>query len=151
MQKVLIAGVGMTPFTKSPGRGVRDLAITAAREALTDASVPAADVEMVFMGNAVAGVVSQQEMIRGQVAFRGSELAGKPVINVENACASGGSALNLGWQAIAHAVCNPEDGWWRPPVAIGLATWIHPSVGLQLAMVLAGVEAQIDAIGHDRT
>jgi acetyl-CoA acyltransferase len=106
MQKVLIAGVGMTPFTKSPGRGVRDLALTAAREALTDASVAAQDVEMVFMGNAVAGVVSQQEMIRGQVAFRGSELAGKPVINIENACASGGSALNLGWQAIAGGIAD---------------------------------------------
>jgi hypothetical protein len=46
-------------------------------------------------------------------------------------------AFALGWQAIAHAVSNPEGGWWRPPVAIGLATWIHPSVGLQLAMVLA--------------
>ena len=46
-------------------------------------------------------------------------------------------AFALGWQALAHAVSNPEDGWWRPPVAIGLATWIHPSVGLQLAMVLA--------------
>jgi hypothetical protein len=46
-------------------------------------------------------------------------------------------AFALGWQALAHVVSNPEDRWWLPPVAIGLATWIHPSVGLQLAMVLA--------------
>jgi hypothetical protein len=45
-------------------------------------------------------------------------------------------AFALGWQALALAVSNPEDRWWLPPVAIGLATWIHPSVGLQLAMVL---------------
>jgi acetyl-CoA acyltransferase len=106
MEKVLIAGVGMTPFRKSPGRGVRDLAVTAANEALEQAGVAASDVEQVFMGNAVAGVISQQEMIRGQVAFRESELAGKPVINIENACASGGSALHLGWQAIAAGVCD---------------------------------------------
>lgn len=106
MERVLIAGVGMTPFAKSPGRGVRDLAVTAAREALADSGVPAADVEQVLLGNAAAGVVSQQEMIRGQVAFRGSELAGKPVINVENACASGGTALHLGWQAVAGGLSD---------------------------------------------
>jgi acetyl-CoA acetyltransferase len=101
MHKVLIAGVGMTPFGKSPGRGVRDLATTAAREAMEQAGVPAADVEKIYLGNAVAGIVSQQEMIRGQVAFRNTDLAGKPVINVDNACASGGTALHLGWETIA--------------------------------------------------
>jgi len=106
MQKVLIAGVGMTPFTKTPGRGVRRLATAAAAEALEVSGVPVADIEMVYLGNAVAGVVSQQEMIRGQVAFRESPLAGKPVINVENACASGGSALNLGWQSIAGGLAD---------------------------------------------
>ena len=72
MQKVLIAGVGMTPFTKTPGRGVRRLATAAAAEALEVSGVPVADIEMIYLGNAVAGVVSQQEMIRGQVAFRES-------------------------------------------------------------------------------
>ncbi len=45
-------------------------------------------------------------------------------------------ALALGWQALATAVIGPEQAWWRSSVAIGMATWIHPSVGLQLAMVL---------------
>jgi acetyl-CoA acetyltransferase len=101
MQKVLIAGVGMTVFGKSPGRGVRDLATSAAHEALEQSGVPAADVEKLFLGNAAAGIVSQQEMIRGQVAFRNTELAGVPVVNVDNACASGGTALHLGWETIA--------------------------------------------------
>jgi acetyl-CoA acetyltransferase len=54
----------------------------------------------VFFGNAVAGVVSQQEMIRGQVALRNHSLGRKSLINVENACASGGSALSLAFEAI---------------------------------------------------
>ncbi len=45
-------------------------------------------------------------------------------------------ALALGWQALAMAISSPEHGWWRSSAAIGLATWIHPSAGLQLAMVL---------------
>jgi acetyl-CoA acetyltransferase len=101
MEKVLIAGAGMTVFAKTPGRGVRDLATHAAAEALQQAGVPAGDVERIYLGNAVAGVISHQEMIRGQVAFRHSDLAGLPVINVDNACASGGTALHLGWEAIA--------------------------------------------------
>ena len=45
-------------------------------------------------------------------------------------------ALAMGWQTLAEAVSNPGSGWWRPAVLLGLATWVHPSVGLQLAMVL---------------
>ena len=45
-------------------------------------------------------------------------------------------ALALGWLAIADAVTRPETGWWRSAISIAAATIIHPSVGLQLAMVL---------------
>jgi hypothetical protein len=45
-------------------------------------------------------------------------------------------ALALGWQALATAVIRPETAWWRSALAIGLAAWIHPSAGLQLAMVI---------------
>jgi acetyl-CoA acetyltransferase len=99
MNKVMVGGIGMTRFGKSPGRGVRDLALSAIGEALD--VVPAADVERVFFGNAVAGVISFQEMIRAEVALRNSDLAGKPMFNVENACASGSSALQMGWEVIA--------------------------------------------------
>jgi hypothetical protein len=44
-------------------------------------------------------------------------------------------ALALGWLAIADAVTRPESGWWRSSIAVAVATVIHPSVGLQLAMV----------------
>ncbi|HVV08253.1 thiolase family protein [Amycolatopsis sp.] len=101
MRNVVIAGVGMTPFGRSPGVGIRAMATAASAEALKDAGVPADRVGKIFFGNAVAPTVTQQDMIKGQVAFRGSELAGLPVINIENACASGSSAVHLGVQAIA--------------------------------------------------
>ena len=101
MSTVLIAGVGMTPFGRFPGRGIRAMAVTAIDEALADAGIPVADVAKVFFGNAVAGIIAQQEMIRGQVALRFHPLGRKPLVNVENACASGGSALSLGFDAIA--------------------------------------------------
>ncbi|HZW34091.1 MAG TPA: DUF6798 domain-containing protein [Isosphaeraceae bacterium] len=45
-------------------------------------------------------------------------------------------ASALGWQALAEVVWNPGKELWRPAVILGLATWVHPSMGLQLAMVL---------------
>ena len=90
----------MTPFGRFPGRGLRSMAVAAIDQALGDAGIVAADVQRVFFGNAVAGIVSQQEMIRGQVALRHHGLASKTLINVENACASGGSALNLAYELI---------------------------------------------------
>jgi acetyl-CoA acyltransferase len=101
MSHVVIAGVGMTHFGKHPGIGVRNLAVAAVDEALADAGMAAASVAKLFFGNAVAGIITQQEMIRGQVAFRHHELGRVPIINVENACASGGSALHLAYEAVA--------------------------------------------------
>jgi acetyl-CoA acyltransferase len=91
----------MTPFGRFPNAGVRALSIAAIDEALADANIPTEDVSKVFFGNAAAGVISQQEMIRGQIALRHHPLGRKSLINVENACASGGSALNLAFEAIA--------------------------------------------------
>jgi acetyl-CoA acyltransferase len=101
VSRVLIAGIGMTPFGRFPGRGIRSLAVAAIDEALNDAGIPAKDISRIFFGNAVAGIVTQQEMIRGQVALRHHPLGGTALVNVENACASGGSALNLAYEAIA--------------------------------------------------
>jgi acetyl-CoA acyltransferase len=91
----------MTPFGRFPGRGIRSMAVTAIDEALADAGIPADHVTKVFFGNAVAGIVSQQEMIRGQIALRYHALGRTSLINIENACASGGSALNLAFEAIS--------------------------------------------------
>lgn len=101
MNRVMIAGVGMTQFGKHPGIGVRSLAVEAIDAAIGDAGADAADITRVYFGNAVAGIVTQQEMIRGQVALRRHALNGAALINVENACASGGSALSIGYEAIA--------------------------------------------------
>ena len=47
-------------------------------------------------------------------------------------------ALAAGWWAIASVLGQPERGWWRAGVALGGAAIIHPSLGLQLAIVVAG-------------
>jgi acetyl-CoA acyltransferase len=97
---VLIVGAGMTRFEKSPS-SLRELAGAATREALADAGIEVGEVEAAYVGNAAAGLVTGQEMIRGQVVLRPLGIEGIPIFNVENACASAASALHLGWQAVA--------------------------------------------------
>lgn len=101
MRGIAIAGVGMTEFGKQIGRGVRSLALDAIDRAIEDSGLPMDRIERVYFGNAIAGIVSQQEMIRGQVALRHHVLGTLPLINVENACASGGSAFSLAVEAVA--------------------------------------------------
>jgi hypothetical protein len=45
-------------------------------------------------------------------------------------------SLALGWLALAEVVVRPTGGHWRAAAAVGLATLVHPSAGLQIAALL---------------
>ncbi len=45
-------------------------------------------------------------------------------------------AFALGWLALAEVIERPARGWWVAPGLIGLAALVHPSLGLQLALIL---------------
>lgn len=100
MSSVYVAGVGMTKFGKFPSATIRTLAEEATADALADAGVTADQIDTVFFANAAAGILTGQEMIRGQVALRYTGLLGVPMVNVENACASASSAFHLAVAAV---------------------------------------------------
>jgi acetyl-CoA acetyltransferase len=106
MTEVDIIGAAMTRFGKFPDRNIRSLAEEAVGGALADAGLTAADVGMVFFSNAVAGILTGQEMIRGQVALRHTGLLGKPIVNVENACASASTAFHLAVAAVGAGMVD---------------------------------------------
>lgn len=106
MNKVLVAGVGMVPFGREVRRTERMMVEAVTELALKDAGITAAEVQRVFLANAAAGLVSGQEMIRGQVALQSTGLAGVPLVNVENACASSSSAANLAFEAVLAGRCD---------------------------------------------
>lgn len=97
---VAILGTGMTPFGRIAGRTLRTLSEQAAAAAIDDAGLGPGDVDMVFFGNAVEGVLHGQEMVRAEVALRYSGLSGSAMINVENACASSSTGFHLACMAI---------------------------------------------------
>ncbi len=101
MQKVRVVGAGMTGFSKYLDRGLRDLAEEAVRNAVEDAGLNSKEINAAYVGNSVAGLITGQEAIRGQVVLRRTGLMGIPIINVENACASASTAFHLGWMAVA--------------------------------------------------
>src|SRR6478672_5957848 len=98
---VRVAGVGMVPFSKpSAGERYEDMAGTAIRAALTDSGIALEDVQQSF-ASYVYG-----DSTAGQAALYGVGMTGIPVVNVNNNCASGSSALWLARQAIAGGAAD---------------------------------------------
>lgn len=95
MEKTYIIGVGMSHFGRFLDRSLADLAGDAIGEALEDCGLSREDIDAAFFANATQGVVEGQHLVRGQIALRQLGFPSLPVTNVENACASGSSALSL--------------------------------------------------------
>jgi acetyl-CoA acetyltransferase len=135
MRDVDIVGAGITPFGKRPDATMESLAAAAIGAALADAGLVAAEVDLLVHGNAMAGVLGGQEMIRGQLAAGASGLGGIPVINVENACATSSSALHVALTAIRSGmydtavVCGTEKMTGRPTAEILSAMTSGADVG----------------------
>lgn len=103
---VYVIGVGMHPFGRHPQLALRELAGEAGRRALRDAGLSPARVQAAYFANALAGLLTGQESIRGQIALREAGVAGIPVVNVENACASGATAFHQAVLAIRAEACD---------------------------------------------
>lgn len=109
---IVVAGVGMHPFGRFPDRSLKDLARTAGIRALVDAGLGPKDVQVAYASNAMAGLLQGQEMIRGQAVLRDIGIEGVPIVNVENACAGGSTAL-------AQAVLAIQAGAADVALAVG--------------------------------
>ena len=142
MRDVYIAGAGMTAFGKFMDSSVRKLAEEAVAGALLDAQATPGDVEMAFFSNATAGILTGQEMIRGQVALRYTGVLGVPIVNVENACASASSAFYLAHMAVA-------SGQVDIAMAIGSEKLTHPDKMRSFAAIGTAVDLDNLAAARD--
>jgi acetyl-CoA acetyltransferase len=94
MSTTYIRGVGMTPFGRHAGVLAPELAQRAIFAALSDAQMSLDDIQAIYCANVFGG------MILGQVIVRDLGGKGIPVYNVENACASGATAVHLARHAL---------------------------------------------------
>jgi acetyl-CoA acetyltransferase len=106
MREVAIIGVGAHPTGRFVEKPLKELAYPAIWNALDDAGLSAADVNVAYFGNSLAGLLTGQEGIRGQVVLQHAGITGIPIINVENACASAMTALRGAWLEVASGAAD---------------------------------------------
>jgi sterol carrier protein 2 len=100
-ERVTVAGVGMVPFaTPSKSESYDVLAAGAVRAALADAGIGLAAVQQAYAGYVYGDSTS------GQNALYQVGMTGIPVINVNNNCSTGSSALFLARQAVASGAAD---------------------------------------------
>jgi len=98
---VFVAGVGMIPFTK-PGANepYPQMAAKATRQALADAGIAYALVQQAYVGYVYG------DSTAGQRALYEVGMTGIPVVNVNNNCSTGSTALFLARQAVASGAAD---------------------------------------------
>jgi acetyl-CoA acyltransferase len=126
MRETLIVGIGMTPFGRFPIQSLANLAQHAVADALNDADAPRTEVQSIVFANATQGALEGQHGIRGQCALDGAGFGNAPVVNVENACASASTALNL-----AHVLVG--SGAYDCVLAIGAEKMVMPDPAKSMA------------------
>ena len=100
LRDVYVVGVGMTPFGRHEDKTVIDLGSWAIRDALQDAGLPFEAVEAAWCGHVGQGSTAGQKVV-GAVGQTGI-----PVMNVENACASGTTAFRGAYMQVASGISD---------------------------------------------
>lgn len=100
-QTVVVAGVGMVPFRK-PGdsKSYHEMGAEAAKLALADAGVHYKSVQQAYVGYVYGDSTS------GQRALYDVGMSGIPIVNVNNNCSSGSTALFLARQAVTSGMAD---------------------------------------------
>src|SRR5271157_4946765 len=115
--RAAVVGVGMIPFTTPRNTAPYDvMAEAAARKALSDAGIDYALVQQGYVGYVHGDSTS------GQAALYGLGQTGIPIVNVNNNCSTGSSALFLARQAI-------ETGAADCVIALGFEQMIRGALG----------------------
>ncbi len=98
---VYVAGVGMIPFTK-PGanRPYPEMAAEATRAALADAGLDYGEIQQAYVGYVYG------DSTAGQRALYDVGMSGIPIVNVNNNCSTGSTALFLARQAVASGAAE---------------------------------------------
>jgi acetyl-CoA acetyltransferase len=101
MRETLVAGVGMIPFAKPNAHApYPDMAAKAVQAALADAGLDYADMQQAYVGYVYG------DSTAGQRALYEVGMTGIPVVNVNNNCSTGSTALFLARQAVASGAAD---------------------------------------------
>lgn len=100
MREVIVLGIGQSRFGKFPDRTVTQLGGEAALAAIRDAGISPRQIRVAYTSRLYA------EMITGQTILKDIGITGIEMVNVENACAGGATAVRSLWKDIAAGFCD---------------------------------------------
>lgn len=100
MRDVYVLGIGQTKFSVFPQYTGVDLGAMASVNAVKDAGISAKEIQAAYAGYTVSPSTA------GQMAFIRLGIGDIPIINVNNACASGNTAIHLLYRDIAAGYCE---------------------------------------------
>ena len=130
--KIAVLGVGTTKFGELWEISPRTLVKEAVFEALSDASLKLPDIEALYVGNMLSGILGQQENLGALFA---EELGVNiPAFKIEGACASGGLAVH-------NAINSILAGVYRTVLVVGVEKMTDHNPG-EVVSALMGA-------GHD--
>ena len=143
MNPVFIIGAGIHPFGRSEARSGREQGVYAVRQALADAGLEWSDLECAYGGSAASG--------SADVMVNELGLTGLPFINVNNGCATGGSALASAQWAVASGAFDlalavgfdkhDRGAFNASPRAYGLPDW-YGQTGMMLTTQFFALKIQ---------
>jgi len=114
--------------------------------ALKDTELQKKDIQAAWFSNSGWGGSEFQHCIRGQVALSANGLDKIPIINVENACASGSTAFHSAWTAIKAgiydcvlAIGSEKMYFQKPPVGSPIKV---RGVGGAMSRFLGGTDVE---------
>ncbi len=121
----------MTAFGKRLNDSVKSLTAEAVRGALADAGLAARAIEAAWFSNTRQPMLEGQNTVRGEIALRSLGITGIPIANVENACASGSTALLQAMNAI-------RAGMAEIALVVGAEKMVFPDQPERVAAAFAG-------------
>lgn len=98
MREVCVVGTGIIRFGKFPEKTLAEIGWPAVKEALVESGLPPKEVDAVYCGTALGG------MMAGQRVMKSLGITGMPIVNIENACSSSSTALAQAWLAVASGL-----------------------------------------------
>ena len=128
---VYIVGASMTPFGKRLDDTVKSLTAQSVNDALKDAGLENNDIQSAWFSNTRQPMLEGQNTIRGQIALRAAEIEGIPIINVENACASGSTAVH-------QAMTSIRAGMVDVALVVGTEKMVYKDRPEKVAAAFAG-------------
>lgn len=128
---VYIVGAAMTAFGKRLNDSVKSLTAEAVRGALADADIKSGMIEAAWFSNTRQPMLEGQNTVRGEIALRPLGITGIPIANVENACASGSTALLQAMNAIRAGMADVA-------LVVGAEKMVFPDQPERVAAAFAG-------------